>query len=119
MTEEGTLKGRIVPAVRTEASCVLWALGCRRVGHCLSGGGGGCRCLLTETWHWATVAQTSSWRGISREIPAVAKGVNNTRGGRLKCGMGLREGSRQEVRLPPLIPGQRARVADYMAATNS
>ena len=41
MTEEDTLKGRIVPAVRTEVSCVLWALGCRTVGHSLAGGGGG------------------------------------------------------------------------------
>ena len=42
VTREGTLRGRTVSAVRTEASCVLWALG-RTVGHCLSeGGGGGC-----------------------------------------------------------------------------
>ena len=75
MTEKGTLKGRIVPAVRTEASCVLRALGCRTLEHCLFGGG--CRCVLTETWHWATLAQTSGWRGISREEPAVAQGVNN------------------------------------------
>ena len=40
VTEEGAFKGRIVPAVRTEASCVLWALGCRTVGHCLSGARG-------------------------------------------------------------------------------
>jgi hypothetical protein len=77
VTKEGTLRGRIMPAVSLDATCVLWALGRRKVGHYLSGQGGGCRCVLTETWHWATLAQTSSWRGISREEPAVAQRVNN------------------------------------------
>ena len=51
VTKEGTLRGRIMPAVRIEATCVLWALGCRTVGHYLFGEEGGCRCVLTVTWH--------------------------------------------------------------------
>ena len=49
MTENGTLKGRIVLVVRTEAS---WVVGCwvvERWGPARLGGGLGCRCVLTET----------------------------------------------------------------------
>ena len=46
MTKEGTLGWQIVPAVRTEASCVIWVMGCRTVGTaCLGGGGGLAMCV--------------------------------------------------------------------------
>ena len=73
---KGLLPYFVVPKANQPRACTLalWSL---KFGPTGIWGGGGCRCVLTETWQRATLAQTSSWCGISREEPAVAQGGNN------------------------------------------
>ena len=77
MTREGTQGNGLRRLSEIRLSSAPWGLGCVDAGYCafFCGGGAGRRRVLTRARCWATLAQTSRWRGMSREEVAVAEGV--------------------------------------------